>query len=58
MQPLPTLSIAPQNSSIATVLGNQPLTIRMFENEMMRPDVVQLNPAAPLIRPLQKGVHY
>jgi FtsP/CotA-like multicopper oxidase with cupredoxin domain len=31
MQPLPTLSIAPQNSSIATLLGNQPLTIRMCE---------------------------
>ena len=28
------------------------------DNEMMRPNAVQPNPAAPLIRPLQKRIHY
>jgi FtsP/CotA-like multicopper oxidase with cupredoxin domain len=31
IQPLPTLSIAPQNSTIRTVFGNKALTIRMCE---------------------------
>jgi FtsP/CotA-like multicopper oxidase with cupredoxin domain len=31
VDPLPTLSIAPQNSSIKTLFGNTPLTIRMCE---------------------------
>jgi spore coat protein A len=30
-QPLPMLAIAPQNGTITTVFGNQPLTIRMCE---------------------------
>ena len=29
VQPLPLLSVAPQNSSIITVAGSRPLTLRM-----------------------------
>jgi len=39
MQPLPTLSLAPQNSTMQTIFGNQPLALRMceFQSKVLPP---------------------
>jgi spore coat protein A, manganese oxidase len=49
MQPLPTLSVAPQNSTMHTVFGNQPLTIRMCEFQAA---VLPVGTITPGVQPL------